>query len=487
MKKRNHLHHAYRQAGKKTVHFIGIGGIGVSALARYFLSKNYKVSGSDASRSEITDQLKNEGIKIFIGHKPSNISKNINLIICSVAVKKDNPEIKKAGQFNILLMSYAEALGELSRQYKTIAVSGAHGKSTTTAMLSLILIKAGFDPTVIIGTKLKEFAPPAGGKNFRSGKSELLIIEADEYHKSFLNYSPFAAIINNIDREHLDYYKNLTEIKNAFLKFIGNIQNGGILILNKDDKNLYSLRDKIKKIGLKNNLKVYWYNITLNQRSQAQCNKLRKILKIPGEHNVSNALGAYTLAKALNINDEKIFNALSGYHGAWRRMEFRGELKIKNNELIIKQKGIIHNSKFMIPVYDDYAHHPTEIKATLTGIRSKWPKSVIICVFQPHQEKRLKSLFKEFTGAFDNANTLILLDIFKVKGRDETLPDINSQKLAEAIKKRKSSINVLYLKNPKNLKKEIQNILQTTNYKLQTIIIMMGAGDIYKMTNKLIN
>ncbi|MEK7553478.1 MAG: UDP-N-acetylmuramate--L-alanine ligase [Patescibacteria group bacterium] len=474
MKKRNHPH-------KKTVHFIGIGGIGVSALARYFLSKNYKVSGSDASRSEITDQFKKEGVDILIGHKPSNISKSasrrIDSIIHSAAVKKDNPEIKKAEEFGIPLKSYAQALGELTRQYKTIAVSGAHGKSTTTAMLSLVLIKAGFDPTVIIGTKLKEF----GGKNFRSGKSKLLVIEADEYSGAFLNYSPFSAIITNIDREHLDYYKNLAEIKNVFLKFIGNIQHDGILILNKDDKNLYSLRDKIKKIAKKNKLKVYWHSIF--PRQSALSLRMSASLNVPGEHNISNATAVYFLSKSLGIKENIILKALSEYRGAWRRMEYRGNLKLR-----IK-KSIIHNSKFIIPIYDDYAHHPTEIKATLAGIRSKWPKSAIICVFQPHQEKRLKSLFKEFTGAFDDADALILLDIFKVKGREETKQSVDSLKLAEAIKKRKFPVNVLYLKNPKNLKKEIKNIILNSKSHIlnsSIIIIMMGAGDIYHHTKRLL-
>jgi len=207
-------------------------------------------------------------------------------------------------------------------------------------------------------------------------------------------------------------------------------------------------------------------------------------------------LGVYTLAKALNINDKKIFDALSEYRGAWRRMEYRGELRIMNNKLrITNENSIIHNSSFIIPVYDDYAHHPTEIKATLAGIRQKWPKSAIICVFQPHQEKRLKSLFKEFAGAFDDADTLILLDIFKVKGREETKQSVNSQKLAEAIK-RKSPINVLYLKSAnwrtKNLSKTLKQIIIQNQHKSvlnqhkSALVIMMGAGDIYKMTDKLI-
>ena len=463
---------------KQRVHFIGIGGIGISALARYFLSQGYFVSGSDIFSSDITNELKKDGINIYIGHKHKNISKFNELVIYSAAISKDNIELKTALNFKIPVKSYAEALGELTKKYKTVAVSGTCGKSTTTAMLSLVFIKAGFNPTVIIGTKLKEFNLSNNiGTNFRKGKSDYLIIEADEHFKSFLNYSPFTAIITNIDRDHLDFYKNLNNLKNTFLNFIKNINFGGILVVNKDDKNLFSLNNKINKIADKNNLKVFWYS--LNDKKLV--NVLHSLLKVPGKHNISNAMAVYTMAKAFNINNNDIFNALGKYKGAWRRMEYRGKFKIQN-------------SKLKIPVYDDYAHHPSKIKAALSGFREKYPKSNIICVFQPHQIQRLKYLFKEFTNSFDNADNLILLDIFKVKGRDESLSDVNSEKLAEAIKnlsadrhKKKSSPVVLYLKNSNNLKKEINNLIQKSKIKNQKfIIIMMGAGDIYKMSDKLI-
>ncbi len=485
---------------KQKIHFIGIGGIGTSALARWFLAQGYEVSGSDVAISEIISDLKSQGVKIFVGHRSENLSKMANLAIFSAAVPLSNPEIKRAKELGISVKSYAEALGDLTKQYKTIAVAGAHGKSTTTALLSLVLIKSGFDPTVIIGTKLKEFNSDGrfrvsqtqgaserfSGANFRNGKSNWLVMEADEYHKSFLNYSPFAAIITNIDREHLDYYKNLAEIKNVFLKFVKNIKPGGFLIVNKNDKNLFSLKNKIEKIAKKNNLKVIWYGIENSRHSHVFID-LHRVLKIPGEHNISNALGVYHLAKALKIKDKDIFSAFGSYHGAWRRMEFRGYLNLKPKTQNLKPA-----------IYDDYAHHPTEIKATLSGFRQKYPKSKIICVFQPHQEKRLKALFKEFVSAFNDADNLILLDVFKVKGRDQDAEQrgtnadkrgkiISSEKLAEAIKKRKHSPAVLYLKNPKSLKKEIENILLCPKpYALNPIVIMMGAGDIYHHTKRLL-
>lgn len=455
------------------VFFIGIGGIGTSALARWFLSKGYKVSGSDASPSETTQELKKQGIKVFIGQKASNLDKSIDLVIHTAAVKAGNSEFDRAKKLKIPLMSYSQALGSLTRQYKTIAIAGAHGKSTTTALMSLVAIKAKLDPTVIVGTKLKEF----GGSNFRDGKGKYLIIEADEYTNAFSNYHPWTEIILNIDREHLDFYKNLSEIKNAFLGFIGNVKPSGILILNKNDKNLFSLKNKIEKIAKAKKIKIHWFSIN---------KKLEKVLKISGRHNVSNATAVYGLAKILGVKEKDIFSALGSFTGAWRRMEYRG---------CLKPYGL--NLKAFI--YDDYAHHPTEIKATLSGIAQKWPKMPLICVFQPHLTKRLTSLFKEFSGAFDDANCLILLDVFKVTGREDpaNLSQNISQKLAKTIKKRvlKSydlnlkSVMYLPYSQQKNLKKVLGNIILDSRFQIldsSAIIVMMGAGDIYKMTNSLI-
>jgi len=488
---------------KPNVHFIGIGGIGTSALARWFLSYGYNVSGSDISYSEIISDLRRRGIRVFIGHRAKNLSRNANLAIFSAAVPANNPERQKAAQMGIPAESYAEAVGELTKKYKTIAVAGAHGKSTTTALLSLALISAGLDPTVIIGTKLKEF----GNSNFKNGRGGYLVLEADEYQQSFLNYSPIAAIILNIDAEHLDFYKNLTNIKKTFLKFIESIRPNGILVVNKDDKNIFNLKNRIEKIGKKRNLEIRWYS-----RHSPALADLRRVIKIPGEHNASNALAVYALAKTLKIKDKDIFNALSRYQGAWRRMEYRGELRIKNlgyRNKKTRETSSILNPKFSIPVYDDYAHHPTEIKATLSGIAQKWPKMPLICIFQPHQAKRLSLLFKDFVRAFNKANALVLLPVYQVQGRDQCLSqNVNSNKLAQAIKKRinlkpknprlrqgfggqANLKTVEYLPSPEKLPNVLKKIIQTQflktkSYQLKANVIMMGAGDIYKYTKLLI-
>jgi UDP-N-acetylmuramate--alanine ligase len=372
---------------RRVVHFVGIGGIGMSALARYFLSQNWAVSGSDAAAGVITQGLIKDGVQVKIGHKKGYLPADTELVVTTQAVNnKDNPEVQEASRRGLRVLSYPEAIGELTGRYKTVAIAGSHGKSTTTALSALTLVKGGFDPTVIVGTNLKEFA----GKNFRDGKSELLVLEADEFGRAFYHYSPFVAIVTNIDREHLDIYKNIADAKKAFLRFLGNTVDGGALILNRDDKNLYSLKNNVAALAKKKHLVVIWYS--LKDRSAA---KIKKTLKIFGEHNVSNATAVYQLGRLLKISEKDIFAALGSYGGAWRRMEYRGTAKIKG----VKEPAL---------VYDDYAHHPTEIKATLAAFKKQFPERPLICVFQPHQGKRLELLFKEFATAFDSADAVIL-------------------------------------------------------------------------------
>jgi len=472
---------------KPLVHFIGVGGIGISALAQWFLAQNWAISGSDIVESGLLQKLQKKGLKLKIGHKKTNISPKTALVIYNQAIPASNPEFKEAKRLGIPILSYPQTLGALTRDYKTIAVAGAHGKSTTTALFSLVLIKAGLDPTVIIGTKLKEF----GDSNFRNGRSKWLIIEADEWKASFHNYSPAYAIITNIDAEHLDFYKNFANVKKSFLKFIGNIQRGGILVGNRDDKNLYSLKSKIQKIAKRRSFKVIWYSAIVDYSAHR---KIKAVLKIPGEHNISNALAAYTLARALGVKEKTILQALFRYRGAWRRMEFRGELRIMNKEPGGRKK----TNSFMIPVYDDYAHHPAEIKATLRAFREKFPNRKIICVFQPHQAHRTKNLFKEFISAFDLADYLILLPIYRVAGRDRPHKGYTSKDLAKAIKIRNSKFeirnSVMYLPYTKRLAAQIRNLKLPARRSLgaggeirNSVIVMMGAGNIVNYTDLLLN
>lgn len=302
------------RARQKKVHFIGIGGIGMSALARWFLAQNHTgkrgekwaVSGSDLTPSRITRELQKEGVKVNFGHKKGNIKADLTLIIRSQAVKADNPELREATRLGLPTITYPEAVGVLVGSHKTIAVAGAHGKSTTATLIGLILKKAALDPTIIVGTKLREL----GDKNFRSGRGPYLVLEADEFGRAFLNYSPTLTVVTNIDKEHLDTYKNLAGVKKAFLQFLARTKPGGTLILNKDDKNLFSLRPKIKRIAQNRNLKILWYSVHGNTAK-----KIKEVIKIPGVHNISNAVAAYKAGRALGISHKNIVAAISAYRG----------------------------------------------------------------------------------------------------------------------------------------------------------------------------
>lgn len=440
---------------KAKIHFIGIGGIGVSALAYYYLKKGYEVSGSDLTASEITDELKKRGIKIFIRHCQKNLSDNTQKVIYSPAVSSDNPELKKAKKLKIKTQSYPEALGELTKKYFTIAVSGTHGKSTTSAMISFVLIEAGFDPTVIIGTKLKEI----DNLNCRVGKSKYLVIEADEYKASFLNYWPSIIVLTNIEKEHLDYYKNLNHILRTYRRYVNHLPKGGFLVANKDDENI----KKLLKLS-KNKFIIKKYSL-----KQKDSKKIKKIIQIPGTHNIYNALSALLVARILGIRDKVSFKALSSYRGAWRRFDIR--------------HSRIPYTRKKITIIDDYAHHPTELKATFETTYQKFPNRNIWVVFQPHQHQRTFLLFDDFVETLSNAHLdrLILVDVYDVAGREKKSIKkiVSSKKLAEQIKK-KSCFLVLYIPTIKKtfqyIKKEIKN---------NNILMIIGAGDIYYKLSQL--
>ena len=451
---------------KLNIHFIGIGGIGVSALARYYLEKGYQVSGSDLVSSEITQALKKKGAKIFVGkHRGKNLPKDTDLIIYSPAVQQNNPELKEATYRGLTPVSYPQALGELTKKHFTIAVCGSHGKSTVAAMIGVLLKKAGFNPTVIVGTKVKEF----GDSNCRVGNSKYLVIEADEHFASFLNHWPKIIVLTNIEADHLDYYKNLKNILKNFKKFVSHLPENGILVANKDDKNIRLLNSKFKSQKSKLQFKIQNYSI-----KEKEAGKLRKILKIPGEFNVSNALAALTVARVLKISDRISFKALSEYRGSWRRFDITKILYPKPYTLI-----------------SDYAHHPTQIKVTLEAAREKYlypPKfskkkfrrarRKIWCIFQPHQYQRTYYLWNDFVKVLSEApvDKLIITDIYDVAGREEKeiKQKVNSEKLIKAIEKPWA----IYLP-----KKKIVNYLNR-NLQGGEVVIVMGAGDIYELSLK---
>ena len=408
--------------------------------------------------------LQKKGAEIFIGQTERHISYDIDLVVYSPAVKQDNPELKRAKKLGIECQTYPEALGHLTKRHFTIAIAGTHGKSTTTAMIALILTKAGLDPNVIIGTKLKEF----GNSNFRAGKSQYLVIEACEYEESFLNYSPDIIVLTNIEAEHLDYFKNLRNILKAFKTFINYLPERGVLVANKDDRNILKILDsKFQASNFRQVANVKFQTIFYSIK-QKEADQLKNILKVPGQHNVYNALAALATARALKIPDEVCFKALSEYKGSWRRFEIK-DLKIGNCKL---------------KIISDYAHHPTEIKATLKAGREKFPSKKIWCVFQPHQYQRTYYLFSDFVRTFSQAlkedwiDYLIITDIYDVAGREEKKikKEVSSENLINRIKGQKIGVKTraIYIPSPE---KSVDYLKR--NLKGGEVVIVMGAGDIY--------
>lgn len=429
-------------ADYKKVHFVGIGGIGVSALAQWFLVQGAKMSGSNLSKEPMLEIMRRRGARIFAGpHCAKNIPPNTEFVVYTLAAPRDNPERREARRRKIPEMSYPEAVGELTKEKFAIAVCGAHGKSTTASMAALMLARAGFDPTIILGTRLKEL----GNSNFRYGKSKYFVLEADEWHGAFWNYHPQIAILTNIDREHLDFYKTLSGVKTGFKKFLMNLPRTGLIIANKDDPHARKLADSLPRLRM-------FYSAKSGDAAA-----IRRVIKIPGEHNISNALAVLALAKYLKIPKHKALGAIGEYKGSWRRFEYKGRL---------------NGAK----LYDDYGHHPTEIMATLEAAKSVTPADGRLwCVFQPHHYQRLKLLFRDFTCAFGNADRALILPVYAVAGREKTYGFCaNSERLAHAVAKNGVSANFApsFGATAKILKKELGR---------RDVCVLMGAGDIVKI------
>ncbi|MDD5432193.1 MAG: UDP-N-acetylmuramate--L-alanine ligase [Candidatus Omnitrophica bacterium] len=446
---------------KKHYHFIGIGGIGMSGIAQLFLKNGVKVSGSDLKESHSTNELKAKGAEIFIGHDAQNIN-GASLVIYSSAIKDNNPEIILAKKQGIPLIKRAEALAQLMSEKSVVAVSGSHGKTTTTSLISYLLIEAGLNPTVAVGGILRNI-----GTNAFFGNGKFFVAEADESDGSFLYYRPKYSIVTNIDREHLDYYTDFESELKAFRKFIDQTDKTGCVFYCKDDDNLNNLLKgyKHKKIsfGLKENAEVYAKSIIFEGlSSEFDCFHKEKFvgkfsLSLGGRHNISNALSVIALGLELGLDLKFIKKALKDYKGSGRR----AEIKYKDNDYL---------------VIDDYAHHPTEIKATLSALKNL-QKNRVITVFQPHRYSRTKLLLEEFKKAFDMADYLILTDIYAAS--EEPIEGVTGEILAELIKKNLNGKTVCFL--PKN--KIVEHILSII--KPGDLVATLGAGDITKLSDEL--
>jgi len=445
----------------KKIHFIGISGIGTSGLAKLCLEMGKKVSGSDLVESIITEGLKKSGAKIYLGkQKAKNIAKDVDLVVYSNAVPETNIERKEAFKRNIRQMSYPQALGSFTRDKKLICISGMHGKTTTTAMISKILKDAGFDPTFIVGSYLPEIRG-----NACLGKSDFVVIEADEYERAMLNYYPDYIVLNNIEEDHLDTYKDLADIIHAFRQYVEKLALSGVLVANADNKNVNRITRYFKGNKITFGLKKGDFQAKkIRNNSKGISFEVKNIevnLRVPGRYNIYNALAAFALAWELGIKPMVIKKSLEKFKGTWRRFE-----------LIGKYKGI--------DVISDYAHHPTEIENLIKAAKEKYPKKRIVMAYQPHQHNRTKKLFNGFVKELAKADVLILNEIFDVSGR-ENKEDLNvsSRDLLKEIKLKNKS--VFYGKDLKATTALVKKVIKKGD-----VLLIVGAGDIYKIGEKLV-
>lgn len=445
----------------QSIHCLGIGGIGVSAIARVLHTLGSRVTGTDVASSVITRALTSEGMHINIGpSRAALLPPDADLVIYSNAIPETNAELKKARRLGIPVLSYPEFLGLFMRRYVPLIVSGTHGKSTTTAMLASIFIAAGEDPTVIVGTHV-----PQLGANAHVGLGKYCIVEGDEYKAAFHHYLPAGLIINNIEADHLDFYKTETRVVQAFNTLAKKVPAHGIIVaLATDPRVVRALRRVRAKVITFGSEVGDYYVAHQEQRGEVTYAQVRGLerfdleLRVPGEHNLRNALAAAVLALSFGISITHVKQGLLSFRGTWRRFEV---------------KGTVHGRT----IIDDYAHHPTEIRATLAAARVAFPGRRIWCIFQPHSTHRTKSLFNDFIHAFQNCDTLIVTDIYLVPGR-ETAERLAMPRMTAAI----SAVHpdVHYLKTFGHIVRCV-----VSSSARGDVIITMGAGTITEVSDML--
>ena len=450
---------------QKPIFFVGIGGISMSALAQILKNDGFTVCGSDFKESETTKKLSEDGIKVYIGHKGENI-RGAGLVVYTAAVKEDNPELIEAKKQGILAIERARLLGEMMKNYRyPVAVSGTHGKTTTTSMLAHVLCGADLDPTILVGGVL-----PLIGGNFRDGGKDYFVTEACEYCASFLKFYPLYSIILNIEEDHLDFFKDLEDIISCFKKFIDKTPDDGAVIANFDDEEVVravsGLGKRVISYGAKCDKADYRAeNISFLENGCAEFDVLRKgefyfkaKLNVPGMHNVLNALSVIATADLLEVHKERIIDGILSFKGTNRRFE---------------KKGAVNGAT----VIDDYAHHPTEVKATLKAARAVAKDKKVWCVFQPHTYTRTLALKEEFSKSFSDCDGLVITDIYAAREKDTGL--INSKDLTDAINK--NTKNAVYISEFSDVAKYFRE-----NVSDGDLVITMGAGDVYKIGEELV-
>jgi UDP-N-acetylmuramate--alanine ligase len=449
---------------KYHIFFVGIGGIGMSGIAELLLNLGYRVSGSDIAMSDVTERLRRLGGEIYQGHCAENV-KDVDVVVKSSAIRPGNPEVQSALDASIPVIPRAEMLAELMRLKYSIAVAGAHGKTTTTSMVASVLGSGGLDPTVVIGGKLKSI-----NTNAVLGGGDYIVAEADESDGSFLKFSPTIAVVTNIDLEHVDFYKNIETIKSVFLDFVDRVPFYGLAVMCLDNPSIQEIIPQIKKrfttYGLSAQADYQARDVVFDgTRSRFNVYRQEKfigeiLLNLPGNHNVYNSLAAIAVGFELDIEFAKIKSALETIEGVQRRLEFKGEAN-----------GVM--------VMDDYGHHPTEIKTTLEAVRKSWPGKRLIVLFQPHRYSRTQALFDEFTRSFYQSDILAILPIYAA-GEDK-IHGVDSPLLCEGIRQHGHK-DVSYFED---MGKAVAHVRQIAGK--DDIVLTLGAGDIWKAGTMLLS
>ena len=443
----------------ETIHFVGIGGAGMCGIAEVLANQGYKVTGSDIKASAVTERLVSLGVIVYIGHNASNID-HADVVVVSSAIDKTNPEIQAALAARLPVVRRADMLGELMRYRHSIAVAGAHGKTTTTSMLTMMLTEAGLDPTYVIGGKLN-----ASGKNAALGQSRYLVAEADESDASFLSLRPMAAIVTNIDEDHMDTYEGSFEkLKQAYIQFLQNMPFYGLAAICGDDEVLFGMIDAIARpvltFGLKEHNDVRAVDLVVDG-AKTHFTVLRKdreplslTLNVPGEHNVYNALAAITLATDEGVDDAAIIRALEKFAGVGRRFEKQAQVAIDDGDVLL---------------IDDYGHHPTEVAATIKAARQSYPDRRLVMMFQPHRYSRTRDCFDDFVDVLSSVDELLLLDVYAAG--EAPIVGADTKALARSIRHRGQVEPTLVDKN--DLASTMKRVLKAND-----LLITQGAGNV---------
>ncbi len=448
----------------KKYFLVGIGGAGMSAIALVLKGMGYDVRGSDIKKSRYTGSLEKEGIEILIGHSRKNIGGS-DAVVYSAAIPANNPELEEARSKGMPVYERSDILSWLLNRGKGIAVAGTHGKTTTTSMVSMILRGLGTDPTIIVGGELNEL-----GSNAINGKGDYVIAEACESDGSFIKYRPFISVVTNIEKDHLDYYRDMDELNDSFFQFMSNTRKDGFIIVNGDEVDLAGLLGKkdrnIITFGLSCKNDIYADNIIYNDLgSSFELNtggkeKFKVKLSVPGLHNIKNSLAALSVCSALDLEVDKAKEVLKYFTGVKRRFEKRGE---KNGTSI----------------FDDYAHHPSEIRATLEAAAVSMGKRRIVTVYQPHRYSRLAKLKEDFSRAFNISDVLIITDVYGAG--EQPLPGVNGKMLIDSILENGYSNRVIYIPKLVDIPGYLEQELRPGD-----ILLLLGAGDITRVTDEIL-